>query len=572
MRYLTNIVVFIGNWKINGFSIIIILLFVFNLDTKAEYTSDLQVDSLNNMISSGNLTKKQLGDIYYKVAKLQYQLENTEEAIEQYNNSLKNYNEIKDNLSKVNVLIELGVIYHQQNKFDKALECFYSAFDILPSIETDLSKDKFNLYNGIILLDISIIFGEVKYYETALKYATKSDEYMATLDSVYIASSSSNLGTIYLGLRRLKIAQEYFNKSLKYYGTGSGLNNLLPITYKNLGTSYLKQKDYNHAIHYFEKAIDFYNADSNLYINERAGVLAEIARVYAENGEINKATYNLNLALKLAKEKNANRFIEDIYESFVELYTAMDNPEKALESLKNLNTVRDSLYNYTVLENIINIQKKYEQKKIIEENEIKIKVLEQEKTIIQYRLLVFSGLLMILVLFVLLLFFRLRYKNRLNKIELINSKLEQEQLANKLDFKNQEFTNFVMYIVKKNEILEKIRSQINALNSSIDKDAQINQLSVFINQHLDSFTDSKELELRIENEYQDFHYKLETLFPDLTEKDKKLCSLLLLDLSSKDIASVLNIESSSVDKSRYRLRKKMEIEGDISFSTFLRSL
>lgn len=554
------------------FVIFLLLLFATNLkaQTESKIKFDHQIDSLNRIVLSDTLSKEQLAHTYIKIAKRQEQLDNTNESINQYNKALEIFNETNDYLNKIKISIELGVINHKQNKFDKALEFFFSANDILPLAKTQLSDDEYNLYHGIILLDISIIFGEVKYYETALQYAKEADGFMSNLDSTYIASSSSNLGTIYLGLHQLKDAQQYLNKAIGYFSTNDVDNYALAIIYKNLGSTYLEEKDYTQALLYFDKALEFHNQHPNLYMSERAGILAEIAIIHAENGEINEAQNNLELALTLSNNKKGNRYVEDIYESLVELYTSMNNSEKALESLKELSTIRDSLYNHKVMENIINIQKKYDQKRIKEANDSKIQILEQEKTIIQYKWYVLSGVLLILVLIMLLLFIRLRYNNNLNKIELKNVKLKQDQLASKLHFKNQELTNFAMYIVKKNEILEKIRIQINQLSSK--SDPQINQLSTFINQHLDSFSDNKEFELRIENEYQDFYYKLGTLFPDLTEKDKKLCSLLLLDLSSKDIASLLNIESSSVDKSRYRLRKKMEIESDITFSSYLKNL
>jgi FixJ family two-component response regulator len=60
-------------------------------------------------------------------------------------------------------------------------------------------------------------------------------------------------------------------------------------------------------------------------------------------------------------------------------------------------------------------------------------------------------------------------------------------------------------------------------------------------------------------------------FPNLTISDKKLCAYLKMDLSSKDIAPLLNMSFRSVEMSRYRLRKKMELERDVNLSDFLQN-
>ena len=56
--------------------------------------------------------------------------------------------------------------------------------------------------------------------------------------------------------------------------------------------------------------------------------------------------------------------------------------------------------------------------------------------------------------------------------------------------------------------------------------------------------------------------------PDLTENEKRLCSLLLLKFSSKEIAGILNISIAGVNKSRQRLRKKMELDPQADFAQF----
>ena len=59
-----------------------------------------------------------------------------------------------------------------------------------------------------------------------------------------------------------------------------------------------------------------------------------------------------------------------------------------------------------------------------------------------------------------------------------------------------------------------------------------------------------------------FFERLQNLCPDITRTEKRLAALLRMELSSKEIASIMNISPKSVDMSRYRLRKKMNIDSE----------
>lgn len=67
-------------------------------------------------------------------------------------------------------------------------------------------------------------------------------------------------------------------------------------------------------------------------------------------------------------------------------------------------------------------------------------------------------------------------------------------------------------------------------------------------------------------------YKLSRTHPALTDKDHQLCTLLMLNLSSKEMASILNIQEESVEKSRSRLRKKMNLDSNQNFVEYFNSI
>jgi len=79
----------------------------------------------------------------------------------------------------------------------------------------------------------------------------------------------------------------------------------------------------------------------------------------------------------------------------------------------------------------------------------------------------------------------------------------------------------------------------------------------------------QEFEARFENVYDEFYKNLNKKFPGLTPGEKKLCALLRLNLSTKDIAAITYQNPQSVDMARYRLRKKLNLSADENLNDFL---
>ena len=145
----------------------------------------------------------------------------------------------------------------------------------------------------------------------------------------------------------------------------------------------------------------------------------------------------------------------------------------------------------------------------------------------------------------------------LNKLE--NQKklirLKNEQLQNDIESKNRELAVATLSTLKRNEFLNTIKNELSAM----ENEPKANKLIKTINKKLNSNDDWEYFEKAFENADQDFFKKLKTVHPSLTNNDLKLCAYLRLNLSSKEIAPLLNISVHSVEIKRYRLRKKMEL-------------
>ncbi|NRT15678.1 ligand-binding sensor domain-containing protein/DNA-binding CsgD family transcriptional regulator [Flavobacterium sp. 28A] len=136
-------------------------------------------------------------------------------------------------------------------------------------------------------------------------------------------------------------------------------------------------------------------------------------------------------------------------------------------------------------------------------------------------------------------------------------RLTNEQLSHDVDIKSRELAASTMNLNSKNELLEFIREDLKKTNN--DENRSIKSVISTINKNItgnDSWSVFKEA---FESTDKDFFKKLKVLHPSLTSNDLRLCAYLRLNLSSKEIAPMLNISIRSVEIKRYRLRKKMEL-------------
>ncbi len=161
-------------------------------------------------------------------------------------------------------------------------------------------------------------------------------------------------------------------------------------------------------------------------------------------------------------------------------------------------------------------------------------------------------------------------ENELRMASESNLKLEKE-----IEDREKEQKKIALSIIRKNEILSKLKASIENLKSKPEKNLKytdLNSLKILILENLNIENERKSFDKYIKELNKSFYKNLEEKYPGLTDNDKKLCSLLRLKLTSKEIASILNISPKSVEVNRYRLRKKMGIKKDEKLSKVIRKL
>ncbi|WP_161554439.1 helix-turn-helix and ligand-binding sensor domain-containing protein [Sinomicrobium soli] len=134
--------------------------------------------------------------------------------------------------------------------------------------------------------------------------------------------------------------------------------------------------------------------------------------------------------------------------------------------------------------------------------------------------------------------------------------LENQKLENDMASKNRELAASTMSIIRKNELLAELKDKLSRAGTPEDTRKVIS----FINRNMDDEDNWNLFKEAFNNADKDFLHAVKQKHPNLTPNDLKLCAYLRLNLSSKEIAPLLNISVRSVEIKRYRLRKKMELD------------
>ncbi|MCC6413275.1 MAG: hypothetical protein IT270_16555 [Saprospiraceae bacterium] len=156
--------------------------------------------------------------------------------------------------------------------------------------------------------------------------------------------------------------------------------------------------------------------------------------------------------------------------------------------------------------------------------------------------------------------------------EAIN-RLQNEKLEAEVHHKTQELASATMHLVQKNEILNSVREALDRLKekgtSSTELQDEIARITKMVDQDASIDDDWEHFSKNFDEVHSDFLKRLGEQFANLSPNDYKLCAYLRINLSSKDIAALMNISLRSVEASRYRLRKRLGLDTEVNLTEFL---
>jgi DNA-binding CsgD family transcriptional regulator len=325
----------------------------------------------------------------------------------------------------------------------------------------------------------------------------------------------------------------------------------------------------------YDTSARFYKASGDkkglslIYINR--------ANLFITKGNLSLAEKYLKKARKIVLNSGMKEWEQDIYQLFSQLYEKQKKLRLALHYFKKYHNINDSLRNEKRLEQINRIQTKYETHKIKKENKLKQVKLDKRKTVI--KILATSAIILIVAIIGLIFLTRslkrnIREKNRQKQIideqhkEILRKK--QKLFNQEIREKQKELTSNTLFLTRANKKNHKLLSELEEhVNNSHTPDKK--KMKDIINKYKIAFSDKnlEEFEIQFNKLHADFYNKLSEDFPDLTPKEKKLCALLKLNMTSKEIAAITLTSENSINVARSRLREKLGINQKENLVNFL---
>ena len=169
---------------------------------------------------------------------------------------------------------------------------------------------------------------------------------------------------------------------------------------------------------------------------------------------------------------------------------------------------------------------------------------------------------------------RLQYLHQLEIDKTSNElvTLRNEKLQTEIDFKNSELATSAMHLVQKGELLTKIKTELNQMLKGIENEKAVNEIKKMIKVLSEDDKMDKDWEhfaQHFDKVHSDFVVGLKEKHATLTANELKLCAYLRMNLSTKEIAQLMNISVRGVEISRYRLRKKLNLTTETSLFDYL---
>ncbi|WP_157943834.1 MULTISPECIES: tetratricopeptide repeat protein [Arenibacter] len=414
------------------------------------------------------------------------------------------------------------------------------------------------------------------------------------LGYIYHPSAINNYGLLlYWHKRELDSALSQFRRAYQIMEYEFPNHTLIGSIRDNMADIYVEQNHYEKAQRLYASNFEFYKHA----INEKS-LSKDIPRLISSGAQLVVANIHLN---KLEEARKAFGGLDSIVASYPSKNTI--NAESRLEFLQAKEALLQKENNINAAYTTAKFIKKYadsiqkvtsnaDRKWQEELNNItidrialnfKIDRLQKENKIKNQRTKLWIIGLVSSVFIILLLFFvfsrrqhliHLKNQQLLTEKQLENSALKVVQLNFEIKSKERDLTDFAINLTQNQEWAKHIANRLKKIKYANPKDSNvlIEALDQDIANKISFDSNTQEFFERLDKLSNAFYSKLTNRYPNLSKNEIRLCSLIRLKIKSHSIATLQNITIASLNTSRYRLRKKLDLPENINLDFFIQNL
>lgn len=508
-----------------------------------------------------------------------------------------------------------GLAYNYLERYDLSLESFLKANSFLLKEEQD---EEIRTYLAENYTDLASIYSSIENNETALECIKKTLLIAKPIDAYWeIGDAYEFMVGYHYDTKEYELSEKYIDSAKTVYNKAENIEGIHALN-KYKAEVFLKQNKIDAAIKIYQEELRRDASDSIAYIltddytflskayrqkgelllaskfldsarmqatisenpSHLFTIASEQAKIFKEKNQVAQGISALNAILTREDLQSLKESQKDLYKELSELYELNNDARNALISLKRHDVIKDSLRSVLQKNKFNVIQSEFNYNELsskLEARNAQLQASKAEQKRAKDRTYFTFGLMALFGVFFAFSFYRQKKLNTIKRENLIAKQevlaVKQEALDNQVKFKNKQITDFAIHISEKNELLENIKKKLKGVKVINDAHKGIVQDTIhFINNDIDQNKEKIQLYQQVNETNDSFRAKIDQLYTNLNEKEKKVATMLRLGQTSKQIALQLGISAASVDNYRYNLRKKMEIPKGESLKNFIKNI
>ncbi len=474
--------------------------------------------------------------------------------------------QLNDSLMVSDIKIHLGIMNCEQEKLEEGIILFKEALDYYENIgDKDAVSDA--------LLNIGVVMKMVGENDRALAYIKESTDIEELLQvKSKLVSRYYHLAELYLRMNDNEKAYEYCQKTLTVAGEIASRPFVAECDFL-MGKYFLSEKNYEEAFSHFSTALNTAETTKNKTLI--ANIHLWYANAFVQRKRFTDAITYADKAYVYGRELNSISLQKEASYTLFKSYEQTGNIQKALNWFEIYHNASDSINYFDQQKEIKRIEARYNYEKKERENELlrnKTSLQEQRlknRTITSFALIL--GIVLSIVVIILLVN-RIKYTKVLNRQKQMLSLKKLEDLSKELDGKKRELASKMMFLNQKNELIGRIISQLQELQNS--PDIPYSEINALVNElRIDAPQSNwKEFEAQFVQVHPDFYKRLFERHPNLTSHEQRISAFLRMNLNTKEIASITGRSPKSIEVTRSRIRKKLNLSRKDNLSSFLASV
>lgn len=524
-----------------------------------------------SILSSFKSYSQETPDLLYNKA-LKYKYVKPQLSISYLNKSYNASMKEKDTLNAIKSLMTLSTVYSHNVNYGKAYDGFWTALLLAEKIKN-------RLYKGRIHQELGWLYSFYNRDKEALKHFNLSLHTNKTLyqEKIVPIDYLSSDYFAFTNFYRIRGNKEMYKKYLDSCIQTKKLHPTFSENYyldAELAHQLANEKKYDEALSKFKEVKAHFEEKDPSYlviVNYLIGDVYKKMELYQKS----EKAFLESLQDSENYHSHTNYKIMSC-DALVELYNIQNKCDKAFEYLQKSKTLNDSVFGSKSKSNqhLFNLKDTYritKERQEQQQKEHRLKQLEQEDYIwfLKYVILITSIIFILIFGYLFIRNLRNKHKNE-KKLIFERQQLELKRQNQILELKNKELTTSALQLIEKEEFLANLKDKLSKQTTDNIDIRVINRMVKSIQGN--PTNNWKEFEARFTQINQSFYQNLNNKFPSLGQTDLKICALIKLNFSSKEMSSLLGISIESVHTSRYRLRKKLGLERNESLTEFINSI